>query len=506
VTFCLAHEACPLLVELIAEPARLTIAQAALLNQKGSQLTPPSQSIPLGSANFGHAAMRANSPLLVNGLMAGQLGGSLSPLAQASAALPYQQQPLISSLDGMYDGQGRNDFSTNAAQYLGQDLRLPQQLYENLLSTHDLQTQLRLSKGLAAATARAENGFTPMEMMLLKAHAEQQQLLEAEREERMRALMLSQARGLAGSMHAPSKLPNTGASSLRRDSARRLLDVLPSVSEDAFHARAGHLQQHQSLTDRGEDMDRDGLALAEQSSRLAFDLDQLSLGHQQHQRNQTLATLARAEAGANAPAVHTRSTTLPSQYLSSRSSQSLLNGSGQHSNSINSSILNNSTNSPHIANSSYNINGTNRLGNGNISFGQNHHIRSSTTSNTSPNVSHNDNDQFTSADSSTIATGLYSPRTTTSNTSHSRLSTSSGNLKSGSLTKRQPHHALDEDHDREDHSPLVSPALTYSARTPVTLSPATPYSGFFPNDEQTFVAQGTGAGAGKGWERTSALA
>ncbi|PCH45021.1 hypothetical protein WOLCODRAFT_165553 [Wolfiporia cocos MD-104 SS10] len=494
-------------------PARsLSMAQAALLNLKGAQLGPESMVSPLASPEFGLSQVNSplltnvaspllanpTSPLLANALLHGAGGMTLSQLARS----PYHHQQHFGNFGHAlkdiqdlsmladataYDGM---DFSSNAAQYA--------RIQDELASLRELQL---------ARAARAENGFTPMERMLLQAHTQRQQqqqsLAEAQRQQQLEAQAqrqqealeaqqrISQSRGLVASIHA-----QPAGGSLGREASRRLLDVLPPMSEDDFHAsRGGGRLQPLSDVDTSMGMSPLSRAATQQPSHLALNLDQqLSLHSPLHQRNQTHAVHAEA----HPQGVHTRSTTHPSEYLGGRGvSQSFLNGSAQNTNtnSIASSILSHSTNS--VRSSMNNSIGSVGFGTNGSSIG-NFGSNDLNSNSSSTNMNYVGNGKHASFSTNTSNHLRTSTNHSNGNSSNNQGSPNISVARGGTDTiPTSPvyNYNVNRNKPEEDRSPLLSPALTYSARSPATLSPVTPFSGFF-HAEETFEGLGMGAGVG----------
>ncbi|KAL6306009.1 hypothetical protein BKA93DRAFT_191779 [Sparassis latifolia] len=481
-------------------PARITMAQAALLNLKGTQLHPDSPASP----SFGSFPdVNTGVGLASDGYTLGQTAGSVPPLSRVNEALQFQQrqQLLRQSIDDLQDPAmalgAYDDFSANGA-FIGQGLRNGQNISDEDLLRLDSEAELQAVMGagmldMSGMVNRADDGYTPMERLILQAHAQRQQtqLLNAQRE---RLAAQVQPRGLSD-LRSSSNAANKGGSgapgfATALEVHRRLLDVLPSMSEDDFHASAAGARQAFAHLTGGRDVGagRSGLdrVAIEQSAGLARDFDQLSLSQQQqqHQRYQTHASQARAEAEAQAQALHTRSTTLPSRYLSNRDGfPSTLSRSVYSNNS--SMISNNNESNMNMnrhANSSNNIIGhlskqsqytsTNALRNNNND--------SISISNIAPRdggriIGQNVNNLFSSKNNVNI-------RNTRVGGTHTN--------KLGAIPLRHSSHEAD---DEDGGSPLLlSPALTYSARTPASMSPATPFSGFFPNNGETFEGPAMG--------------
>ncbi|KAH9831186.1 uncharacterized protein C8Q71DRAFT_680457, partial [Rhodofomes roseus] len=265
-------------------PGRLSMAQAALLNLNGGQVPLPHLS-PHISPDLGRLSPGGNiSPLLVGGHLPAQVPHvrtPLAPLAAAAAQLPFHQQQAILQQRMQDLSLAGHDFSSHASPYLPQDLRVTPhlaQMRDELLSLQETQAQLHLKRGLGVGgSARADNGYTTMERMMLQVHAQrqqEQQILEAQAQ----------------------------VQAQRGQSKRRLLDVLqPCSIEDDFHATA--------MAGKG------GARFGSQTTS-----QQLGTGTGQRQRNQTHASNARVAdvPGGLDQALHLRSTTMPSQYLSSR--------------------------------------------------------------------------------------------------------------------------------------------------------------------------------------------
>ncbi|OSX63333.1 hypothetical protein POSPLADRAFT_1045686 [Postia placenta MAD-698-R-SB12] len=463
-------------------PARITIAQAALLNLKGTQLGPTPSGSP--DINYLPIGLPAKSPYIINGLGGGNVGGAFSPLARASPSLSYSDHinPLLNSMQDLTLMPGRQhfeDFNDRAAQYLGQDLRMNQlALQDELLALQAAQAQLQSGRGsdVNNMSGRADNGFTHIERLLLQAHAERQQaqelLLEAERERDLRDLLLSQQYDFGGA----SQLGDIGD-----DTQRRLLNILSPTSENDFHSGFSTSQGLQVPKGYPYELNAHGAAgglgaapAADYHSRSSPNFSQQpSAARQERQRNQTHASHARAETDAPAQALHTRSTTLPLQYLSSRGgSHHFLNTPSQNfsPSTLNSSIID--TRSTSINNTTFNLDDS-------IDYVSNSNNSARTDSILRNNLGQK-NVSFSDAKGHAVsrpelATANYTFMMTGSALSSGRAG---GASQSGINGKR----TLQDVQTDEDDS-LVSPALTYSPHTTASISPATPYSGFFPPAE-----------------------
>lgn len=376
------------------------MAQAALLNMKGNQVH-PSQLSPLVSPELGHVQPSAAiSPMFAGRLSPSvSVGGARTPLSPMS--FQHQQTLLQQRIrDHPSTRHGYDDFSSNASPYLCQDLIAPQlaQVQEELRSLQEAQARLQLKRGFGAAggiavTARADSGFTPMEKMLLQAHAQRQQEQQA----------------IEAQIHAQAQQGLTG----RGQGRRRLLDALQSTSiEDDFHA---------SVMGNGETY------LPAQTG-----VGQIGTGMVQRQRNQTSGSNRIADMPPTilGQALHLRSTTMPSQYFNSRSLERNAGGGLDRNPTI-------------------------------------------TTGNAFSVASMNASNAFARKPSLQALQGLGSsnlPRTTGAQ----------GHGQGGRGGIREV------DVGDEDR-----PGLTFSPKTPATLSPATPFGGFFHSGE-SFDGSGIG--------------
>ncbi|EMD34808.1 hypothetical protein CERSUDRAFT_116992 [Gelatoporia subvermispora B] len=622
-------------------PSRITMAQAALLNLKGTQLHSPQQvaAAALPSPNFG--------------LLPGALGGAarvspeLGQLAAraAAAGIPFPAQGRTSMLgsatapelaalldaqalsrrgvgvravqDGLAQMQMQLAMGLEGAQLGAMGFEGAQQLAMGLdaqqlamglegAGLENGQAQMQLGMGLdagqvSAPTGRAHGGFTAVERLLLQAHVQRQQQLGMGAHGRNQQQLGGGAHGrnehqlgggshgrdgqqlgasthsqngqhLGVSIHGQNAAGSRGVE--RREGNRRLLDVLPPMSEDDFHSTAAGARRQQTQTlanGHGHGAGQQTLANGNGhgavgsglggKTRQVQEVEQpersVPVHRQSHQRNQTHALQARADAEAHMQmqALHMRATTLPSQYLAGRPGAQAFGGEvlygtgvrgsardgGDGSNSsigigigsqkVNSNVVGGSgdgvsSNSDYVhgnmnstgsysnmnlnsighgnMNSTGNTNtnghgnsiGTNQLSSGQQAHNQYHansgnvdvgshnsHSHSSRVERASANANggpHNDagahNGAATQASTAPAihanASGLFGDK--------SILGGAGSNIAKAAATE-----VAGGSRD-EEVSPLVSPALTYSARTPVTLSPATPFSGFFPHAGETF--------------------
>lgn len=461
------------------------MAQAALLNLKGTQMNNPAESR-LTSPNFGIASLPpviGASPIVDPAFVATSDGyRSLPPpigLHHQSSVEP----PTLRGTNGLsYDGSALGIASLDARAgsivppgYGASDLDLLQM------------SMAGMDMGVRPLVAtRAQNGFTPMERLILQAH-EQRQQQEAMAVATGGAFVQTRGgngvgqgragKGLRTSEFNPSAMEfNPSMTGLGRqngsvatspalsdggDERRRLVDFLPAMSEQDFHARAQQkaMQKPESKTLR-----------LDQESRVQFT----------RQRNQTHAE-AKAQAEAEARATHARSTTVPSHYLNTDISRSLPSDSHSGTN-MNTSTLD--------GNAQARRNITNARDLSSLT-----HSRTMNTSNSVRNVGQRLGGGFRNTNIPTSTTNVH-PKHNVDGASqqqnaHTRIDTGRSTTRSRPSTS----HGDSED----DGSGLDSPALSYSARTPASLSPATPFSAFGETFDGPSIASGdVGLGVGVG--------
>lgn len=533
-------------------PSRITMAQAALLNLQGTQLqaSPSAPQSLLSRHGFGGSpsslsptGSSLHSPDSI-------YGPSGLPLPLHS---PYQHPSdlplLLDTRLGAYADMNVNGLG--ATPYMRQGLCAPphQHGYEDELAILR-EMQLHQRVGARSVPNRAQDGYTEVERLILQAHAAQAHQQQQQQHVRHAQQVQSQR-----PMRAVQK---SGSSA---EGGRRLLDVLPPMSEDAFHATAGGARLVESelyhLRDPSVGSSSIGSpqvlqGVATDASQLAMEMDrQLSISQpHQHQRMQTHAALTQPRQSLDG--AHTRSTTFPAKYPGARTgSQSLTYGGAFESNgglgngygsslSINTNmsggIINNTTattkNSESVAHfasiqnhqypsshdnisrtsSNVNINKMTAGATGGLvsrnSIGSTSNNHSSSISKhligvTSPVLSacehthkNINNTLFGSSSSKSPIVGAYTEPNTTAitgaimapmlNTTHLVPPDAAHAHGKSSVPSASHTHITSPSEESDDGSPLVSPALTYSARTPATLSPATPFSGFFGHSLETF--------------------
>ncbi|KAI0746955.1 hypothetical protein C8Q80DRAFT_1178525 [Daedaleopsis nitida] len=466
-------------------PARLTMARAALLNLKGTQCQSAAQSPTLTDINLG-SLPNSNIGLALNSLGFGQLGAQVSPLS-ATSPLPVQDPSLRAALSPQeFSALGVDSFdalSARSSQIPGQGLRIPQNSVGNGGGVLDSELQLALM-GMQGLRSGTLNGYTPVEQLILQAHARQQ---------RAGTLAAHSGDAQSGLQNLQGNLGRTPSSS-GQDINRRLLDFLPQMSEDEFHATAG--LQHSLGLNPGD---------GERVPSLALDMERhMSIsGQQARQRNHTLAAQARSEG--DDPTLHVRSSTLPSQYLSIRSNTSNI--------PIYDSNISLGSNAHHNTLRSTNTDVSCSKNRSSLSMGNSTRSRNTSTSNTSSAPLPDTQTLFSSKNNINVpsaASRITMKPMTTSTTATSLPPSSGANMSKLGRNTRLAGHVAGASHagamrvpdthqeadDEDDESPVVSPALTYSARTPASLSPATPYSGFFADGGETFKGHGVGVVGG----------
>ena len=397
--------------------------------------------------------------------------------------------------------------SQAATDYISAGLRIPANSLdysdEQALSCEMLQMALG-STGIGSSSSRAQNGFTNMERLILQAHEQRRQLAAASLAGTSQQQDFGPAYNAAASEFRPSTTARLGSGlqapvaaprGREGQTGKRLVNILPSMSEEDFHATAGGLRQGMTPA---LDTATASTIPEQKSSKLAMDLgSKLSF---QRQRNQTHAE-ARAQAQAEAQAMHTRSTTVPSHYLTSSERSNTQGVLNVHSNTFDTSNRTAMQSTTHASNvptihshsridlgSTEKDSTTPRLGTGST----NGLLRSSKENihDTSGNVARDntlapirDNASSTMAALQSRKTGVSSVHAASTNASQlqTRIDTSVPTRRASALGRGGPSRSHSHDADDEDEgSGLDSPALSYSnsVRTPASLSPATPFSAF----------------------------
>jgi hypothetical protein len=460
------------------------MAQAALLNLKGTQLHPGAQSPRIPSPGFGLSpSMQANVPLPTESLV-----NNLPP------PIGLHNQGLLDD-HLLLKNTHHDGFNSQTADVVSSSLRIPQNVlgYSNNLAPSREMLQMTLGNNVvdSMTASCAQNGFTPMERLILQAHEQQRQ------QDAARAVPLSQHLGFISTPNASATefrpaynnsvdTDQQSASAASRErtgqSGRRLVNTLPPMSEEDFHATGGG---HRRILNPALSTGVPSMKIEQKISQLSMDLDsKLSF---QRQRNQTHAE-ARAQAQAEAQALHTRSTTMPSDYLTTperNNTRSLLNSHGNAANNTyptshigNVTSIHNSTN-----------NNTGNTAKGSFTTRSNNNTRSLPASlNNGRDGAHPSLSALPKSHTSSISNPTTAHDTTgnasftNSNALHTRIDTNTlpKSSNTGLTRSGAPRSEVRDADDEDEGSGLDSPALSYSAsvRTPASLSPTTPFSAF----------------------------
>ncbi|KAG0702175.1 hypothetical protein DFH29DRAFT_999553 [Suillus ampliporus] len=465
-------------------PARLTIAQAALLNLRGQELQAharktqvnhvrdipiigqPRDEIPLPSVHHSYPNLNLAS------VSAGNIPVSTS--LPAHLGYPYDSSPST-----RYQDLASNPYNDDLLHSL-QNLNLGDAYTGSTLGQeHDVQRahlQALANATLYTASAQpsvqqprsqiqARNGFTPAEELILQAHArlreQQYQQLQTQQQQQLGTLRRAPSSGRleAGSklnanaqvFHAPEPIaayPLTGRALGGVSRSKFLDNALPPISEDDFHTLGQHqlesMSHYEHLRTRYQEElhfrgDAGNVRITKPPSRAIEivappqHLDSKCSSLQSHHRSQ-FSSRSHLSLRQSAEAA-----TLPRSPLASNSSQHSYQHTDTRSNNLNNAITTPSTSDK-------------------------------------PDSSHQ--------------TYLHSPgasRPRSHDREDHRNNSSSVSSKAYVAAQKSPSFAQQLSFENDLRSPtLVSPALTYSSRTPSTLSPATPFFGSFNGSPETF--------------------
>ncbi|TBU31350.1 hypothetical protein BD311DRAFT_688848 [Dichomitus squalens] len=483
-------------------PARLTMARAALLNLKGTQYQGPGLSPTLSDVDLGSLQNTTNSNL---GLAYNQFGlgqaGQISPIGPTSP-LPAQDAFLRGGI-GLQETSALgvnmpslDTFSTRNPYVSAQTLRLPHQdLPADASGLFDEQAELQLAL-MNMQGARAQSGYTPVEQLILQAHV---------RQRRAHAAAPHHDSVPARAPNPRSGHPRVGRSANSGYGAnRRLLDFLPPVSEDDFHATAALVPNHRTLSQAmpgeiGLDAFSRGGDLS--CSTRALDLErQVPLsGQPTRQRVHTLAAQVRPDV--DSQGLHIRSSTLPTQYLNVRNTTRPSNINNPLYDSSISLAGNVSSSSSRRTSNVVRVNETHVSSTQQSSYSPSNGLTTTRNARTLGASALADTQTlFTSKNNVNISSAASRKSTMTDADVKTSSPPSTSIIKppNGATSGSTSHPggvsmstSTSQDADDEDEgSCVVSPALTYSSRTPASLSPATPYSGFFSENGETFKNAG----------------
>ncbi|KAJ8488826.1 hypothetical protein ONZ51_g3295 [Trametes cubensis] len=471
-------------------PAKMTMAHAALLNLKGTaQYQSDTQSPTLDTPDLA-GLQSPNLGLALNNLSLGHLGGPVavtSPLQiqdtfHSGTALRQQGLPQIANNASSVDM-----LNAQTAHVPGLDLRLPQGvLQSNVNGALDEQAQLRLAlMGMQGLRRGTQQGYTPVERLILQAHTRQQ----------ANALGTGHVNGHGHSQSGRMVAPRLNSvTSVPQGLSHHLLEHLPPMSEDDFHASAG--LRHDISPVFARDVEPSAFGRGRRDVQAAS--LNLVTDSQSRPRNHTLVAQLRGEG--RDQGVHTRSSTHPVQHLNhTQTSQTLgmplydsktslgpgtlLEQQLRSNVNVNNSLLPTaeckrapqSTTTPNVSRhlSAQSLGHTTQT-NTHILFTSKSNINLPRTSSRTKGKNIPSN-----ADPvSTSSTSAFTPTVQAPDPAPRLTGRAAANAQEGLLSP-------DTDADDEG-SPVVSPALTYSTRTPATLSPATPYSGFFSDGGDAF--------------------
>ncbi|KAG2340807.1 hypothetical protein BDR05DRAFT_1002199 [Suillus weaverae] len=470
-------------------PARLTIAQAALLNLRGQELQAharktqvnrtrdipiigqPRDEISLSNARHSYPNLNLASMSAGNIPVSTSLPGHLGYSYDSSPSTRYQDLQSNHYTDDLLHSLQHNMNLTHA--YTGSTLDQEhdaQRAHLQALANATLYTASgQPSAQQPRSQIQARNGFTPAEELILQAHARirEQQYQQLQTQQQLvhpRDCTPPRRASLSGRLESGSKLnanaqvfhapeqiaayPLTGRALGGTSRSKFLGDALPPISEDDFHTLGQHQLESRShynhlRTHYQEELDFGGnvgnVKITKPPSRAIEivappqHLDSKCSPLQSHHRSQ-ISSRSHLSLRQQAQVA-----TLPRSPLASNSSQHSHQHTDSRSNNLISTITTSSTNDK-------------------LDSSPQNYLHSS-----QPPRPRSDDQEDHRHNSTSVSSKAYVP------------------------TQKSPSLAQQLSFENDMRSPtLVSPALTYSSRTPSTLSPATPFFGSFNGSPETF--------------------
>ncbi|EGO03342.1 hypothetical protein SERLA73DRAFT_69228 [Serpula lacrymans var. lacrymans S7.3] len=476
-------------------PARLTIAQAALLNLRGQEFQNQIRKAP--AVHSRGLPAPAHCPTTTGWLPcqdypAGDLAGMMSNAAMlsSSGALPYQtpvrrmqhsniNHEMATLIDSLQNTMGFNDGVPCVNDGIGMGA-LEDELCVRALA-RQAQAQNASSMfpfSLSGGQAQARNGFTPAEELILQTHTRiQQQRAQQQQHPQPSSFGQTELRTSAGCLYDSKIKADIGSRNrgqpftarphvqqsvshnlhgyARSGSSKGLKSALPVISEDEFHVSARHqlyTSSYQAMQSDAKDMNtvpsHDYAANFEPSLRpssrenvfrtLEPDHPQYCQSRQQGDSisSYPVINLPKQPSTRTALPVHSRSNILPISKPLERDQYA----------TASTRTKNNSTTS---------------------------------NSNNSANTTSNYQSQTLSRDTGHIREDDRANSQIYKETNIQMLSFSQAPPSSD-------HHNSAYTLDESMSPTAISPALTFSSRTPSTLSPATPFFGSFGNGQEVF--------------------
>ncbi|KIK90597.1 hypothetical protein PAXRUDRAFT_672772 [Paxillus rubicundulus Ve08.2h10] len=453
-------------------PARLTIAQAALLNLRGQELQANTRSVAGGQRHrVDSQCMRLLSDNHVGFNSTADPGVSLRPnprpsnlhhaprespvLTTQDLAIASDMDALLQSIQSMGYDDGLLDSTLSpgfSAEYLA-----AQQAQLRALASAALLSPNVLPSTLPRGQTQAHNGFTPAEELILEAHARLQ--LQAQSSQRppvfehglpLAPLPTRVHNSLRNNLNASVSSFNTsslgaaqtataGAAISGRVTFRQ--DMLPTISEDDFHATGHHSFDFAPNAFEFQGSMHSGLSTGAPSSAFvrppsrAVSIVPPPPDYDEHEK-QSKGRQQRTEQSVEHSRIPIRSSSFDGRPLTTSNGYTAQQPYQQapiRPNGItnNTSVISNHKNIEPQQNYIYSHGGVQ----GRRDEGNSTHFRSAPTSHV-----------------------------------HAQFLPTAG-----------------EQHSEGSKSPdVVSPALTYSSRTPLTLSPATPFFGSFTTGQEAF--------------------
>ncbi|KAG2054309.1 hypothetical protein BDR06DRAFT_421778 [Suillus hirtellus] len=470
-------------------PARLTIAQAALLNLHGQELQAharkthvnrvrdipiigqPRDEISLSSIHHSYPNLNPPSVSAGNIPVSTSLPGHLGYPYDSSPSTRYQDLQSNSYTDDLLHSLQHNLNLTHA--YTGSTLDQEHDAHRAHLQALANATLYTASAQPSAQQPRsqiqARNGFTPAEELILQAHARirEQQYQQLQTQQQLvhpRDLTLPRRASSSGRLESGSKLnanaqvfhapehiasyPLTGRTLGGANRSKFLGDALPPISEDDFHTLGQHQLESRSHYDHLRTHYQDELHFRSDAGNVRITkppsraieivappqhLDSKCSPLQSHHRSQ-FSSRSHLPLRQQAQVA-----TLPRSPLASNSSQHSYQHTDSRSNNQNSTIATSSTKDKPDS-------------------GPQNYLHSPRTSQPRSDDQEDHHHNSTSVSSKACVPAQKSP----------------------SLVQQ-----LSFENDMRSPT-LVSPALTYSSRTSSTLSPATPFLGSFNGSPENF--------------------